>query len=207
MFSDLIKPYLVHMRRVFDEISDEEWEKHSFNPSKVLKKWRTSPPPSIESFAYRSQSNAISNQNGIGSMNVVNLEDDDDDDEEGVEEEEALPVTRATRNNRGRRYVVDEDSDPEACDDVIEVQSIDKEDEEEFSFGSDEEAEEEEEKWDVKQFDVVGKALHKCAKISADLRRELYGSSVSACERYADVEASSVRIVTQVLTDDFWEKV
>lgn len=53
--------------------------------------------------------------------------------------------------------------------------------------------EEEEEEED----DVVGKALHKCAKISTELKRELYGSSRTACDRYAEVEASSVRIVTQ----------
>ncbi|KAA8549439.1 hypothetical protein F0562_001088 [Nyssa sinensis] len=46
--------------------------------------------------------------------------------------------------------------------------------------------------------DVVGKALQKCAKISAKLRSELYSSSsVAACDRYAEVEASSVRIATQ----------
>ncbi|KAL0920289.1 hypothetical protein M5K25_009414 [Dendrobium thyrsiflorum] len=184
------------MRRAFDEISDEEWETHSFNPSKVLKKGRTSSPPSIESFAYRPQQNAFLHQNGIGSTNVVNLEDDDEDEDDEVGKRNGLPATRATRNSRGRRYVVDEDSDPDGWDDVIEVRSVEKEDDEEFSFGSEEE-EEEEEKWEDKEFDVVGKALHKCSKISVDLRRELYGSSVSACDRYAEVEASSIRIVTQ----------
>ncbi|KAH0463442.1 hypothetical protein IEQ34_008024 [Dendrobium chrysotoxum] len=184
------------MRRAFDEISDEEWENHSFNPSKVLKKGRTSSPPSIESFAYRPQRNAFLHQSGIGSTNVVNLEDDDEDEDEEVGKRNGLPATRATRNSRGRRYVVDEDSDPEGWDDVIEVRSVEKEDDEEFSFGSEEE-EGEEEKWEDKEFDVVGKALHKCSKISVDLRRELYGSSVSAYDRYAEVEASSIRIVTQ----------
>ncbi|KAI0513701.1 hypothetical protein KFK09_009731 [Dendrobium nobile] len=187
------------MRRAFDEISDEEWENHSFNPSKVLKKGMTSSPPSIESFAYRPQQNAFLHQNGIGSTNVVNLDDDDEDEDEEVGKRNGLPATRATRNSRGRRYVVDEDSDPEGWDDVIEVQSVEKDDDEEFSFGSEEE-EEEEEKWEDKEFDVVGRALHKCSKISADLRRELYGSSVSACDRYAEVEASSIRIVTQAVT-------
>ncbi|PKU87575.1 protein CHROMATIN REMODELING 19 isoform X1 [Dendrobium catenatum] len=184
------------MRRAFDEISDEEWENHSFNPSKVLKKGRTSSSPSIESFAYRPQQNAFLHQNGIGSTNVVNLDDDDEDEDEEVGKRNGLPATRATRNSRGRRYVVDEDSDPEGWDDVIEVQSVEKDDDEEFSFGSEEE-EEEEEKWEDKEFDVVGRALHKCSKISVDLRRELYGSSVSAIDRYAEVEASSIRIVTQ----------
>ncbi|KAK9053454.1 hypothetical protein SSX86_030088 [Deinandra increscens subsp. villosa] len=50
-------------------------------------------------------------------------------------------------------------------------------------------------------------ALYKCAKISAELRSELYGgssssSSIHACDRYAEVDASSVRIVTH---DDICE--
>ncbi|XP_020598947.1 protein CHROMATIN REMODELING 19 [Phalaenopsis equestris] len=188
------------MRRVFDEISDEEWENHSFNPSKVLKKGRTS-HPSIESFAYLPQRNGNSNQKGIVSTNVVILVDDADEEKEVEKEEAVQEATWRTRSNRGRRYVVNEDSDPEAWDDVIEVRSR-EEDEEEFSFGSEEEGEEDEKKWDEEEFDVVGKALHKCAKISADLRRELYGSSVSSCDRYAEVEASSVRIVTQEDIDE-----
>ncbi|KAK8956348.1 putative chromatin-remodeling complex ATPase chain [Platanthera guangdongensis] len=184
------------MKRVFDEISDDEWEKHSFKPSRVLKKERTSPHPEIESFAYRPQNSALANQNGT---NVVNLDDEDDDEVEVEEEDEVLPVTRATRKNRGRRYVMDEESDYQEFDDLIHVRSMEEEDE--FSFGSEEEGDEEE-KFEAKDFDVVGKALHKCAKISADLRRELYGSSVSACDRYAEVDVSSVRIVTQEDVDE-----
>lgn len=186
------------MKRVFDEISDDEWEKHSFKPSRVLKKGRSSPHPAIESFAYRPQNSALANQNG---KNVVSLDDDADDEVVVVEEDEVLPLTRATRINRGRRYVVDDDSDFQEFEDRIEVGSMEEEEEEEFSFGSEEEGDEEE-KMEAKDFDVVGKALHKCAKISADLRRELYGSSVSACDRYAEVDASSVRIVTQEDVDE-----
>ncbi|KAK9935656.1 hypothetical protein M0R45_022748 [Rubus argutus] len=172
------------MKRSLDhfEISDDDWEEHSssFKPSRVLKKSRTPTPPAIESFAYRaSQKRHVS----------VSLSDDDDcveiknhlEDDDCVEikneleddDEEVRPVTR------GRRFVVeDEDSDGDWAD--LESTS------------------EEEEVEEVEDDDVVGKALHKCAKISADLKRELHGSSApTAGDRYAEVDASSVRIVTQ----------
>lgn len=97
---------------------------------------------------------------------------------EDEEEEEVRPVTR------GRRFVVeDEDSDGDWAD--LESTS-----------------EEEEVVEEVEDDDVVGKALQKCAKISADLKRELHGSSApTASDRYAEVDASSVRIVTQVLSN------
>ncbi|PKA52131.1 ATP-dependent DNA helicase DDM1 [Apostasia shenzhenica] len=182
------------MRRVFDEISDDEWENHSFKPSRVLKKGRASPPP-IESFAYRPRGSA-----GVGFPDVVNL---DDDDEEEVGEEEVLKNS-VTVGNRPRRFILDEGSDAEEpADDVFEVRPTEMDAmDDEFSF--DTEAEEgEEENGEVNESDVVGKALHKCAKISADLRRELYGSSVSTCDRYAEVESSSARIVTQEDVNEF----
>jgi SWI/SNF-related matrix-associated actin-dependent regulator 1 of chromatin subfamily A len=46
--------------------------------------------------------------------------------------------------------------------------------------------------------DVVGKALRRCSRISFDLKRELYGSSTKNCESYAETDASTCRIVTQV---------
>lgn len=72
-----------------------------------------------------------------------------------------------------------EEDDENACSDEV------------FDVESSEEIEE------LQEDDVVGKALQKCAKISTELRKELYGSSAASCERYAEVEASSVRIVTQ----------
>lgn len=58
--------------------------------------------------------------------------------------------------------------------------------------------------WVRDEKDVVGKALEKCSKISAELRKDLYGSNVAtdSCDRYAEVDGSSVRIVTQ---DDICE--
>ncbi|KAL6350115.1 hypothetical protein AAG906_004053 [Vitis piasezkii] len=160
------------MKRDFTEISDDEWDNHSFKLSRALKKSQGAPPP-IESFSYRPEDPQVSPEDvsdGSSDDCVEIKEDLEDDDAEVL----AAPVSR------GRRFVVDEDSDEDFAE-VVEVKS-----------GTEEEAEEE-----VEEDDVVGKALQKCAKISAELRRELYGSSVTACDRYAEVESSSVRIVTQ----------
>ncbi|XVF02947.1 hypothetical protein REPUB_Repub04eG0218400 [Reevesia pubescens] len=172
------------MKRVFDEISDEEWENHSFKPSRVLKK-NPNPPPQIESFAFNSQPQpSVSDQSSDDCVEVEQLEDDSNLEDDDVEAEDpAGPV------NRARRFVVDDDDDEDendddkdgdenGCEDVYDVESSEEEEE-------------------LQEDDVVGKALQKCAKISAELRKELYGSSGASCERYAEVEASSVRIVTQ----------
>ncbi|XP_017971610.1 PREDICTED: protein CHROMATIN REMODELING 19 [Theobroma cacao] len=162
------------MKRVFDEVSDEEWENHSFKPSRVLRK-NPSPPP-IESFAFNSRTDSsFSDQSSDDCVEVEQLEDDD------VEPEDAGRV------NRARRFVIDDDDEEEedygkdgdenGCEEVYDVESSEEE--------------------ELQEDDVVGKALQKCSKISAELRKELYGSSGASCERYAEVEASSVRIVTQ----------
>jgi SWI/SNF-related matrix-associated actin-dependent regulator of chromatin subfamily A containing DEAD/H box 1 len=52
---------------------------------------------------------------------------------------------------------------------------------------------------DANEDDLVGKALQKCARISVELKGELFGSSGAVCDRYSEVESSSVRIVTQVM--------
>lgn len=161
------------MKREFVEISDDEWENHSFKPSRVLKikTQTTKPPPSIESFAFKAENHHKKLDE--------NLEDED------VEEEGPVPVTI----NRGRRFIVDDDDEDQQSEgdfaELYEVKSSTEEDEmlEDYEHEED---------------DVVGKALQKCAKISAELKRELYGTSSTACDRYAEVEASSVRIVTQV---------
>eukprot|EP00262_Sarcandra_glabra_P002084 TRINITY_DN1233_c1_g1_i2.p1 TRINITY_DN1233_c1_g1~~TRINITY_DN1233_c1_g1_i2.p1 ORF type:complete len:740 (+),score=133.64 TRINITY_DN1233_c1_g1_i2:255-2474(+) len=171
------------MKRVFEEISDDEWENHSFKPSRILKNGKS--PPLIESFAYGSSNG------GEFIENRENLEDDDDEDVI-----EVRPPVLA--NNRARRVVVDdEDSDGDFAE-VLEVRSTEEEEEDlEAYFEEDVVADFEE---SIDDDDVVGKALQKCSKISAELRKELYGSSVpsSACERYAEIESSSAaRIVTQ----------
>ncbi|XP_062113112.1 protein CHROMATIN REMODELING 19 [Humulus lupulus] len=167
------------MKRVYHEISDDEWEDHSFKPSRVLGKKSQNPssppPPPIESFSFRSSSKLeVSNQS---SDDCVEVGDDLEDDD--------AEVAHVRPANRGRRFVIEDDESDEELPEVFEVKSTtDEEDEGEEDEGADED-------------DVVGKALQKCAKISAELRRELYGSSVPACDRYAEVESSSVRIVTQ----------
>ncbi|TYJ43137.1 hypothetical protein E1A91_A03G133600v1 [Gossypium mustelinum] len=168
------------MKRVFEEISDEEWESHSFKPSRVLKK-NPNPPP-IESFAFNSQTQAsFSDQSSDDCVEIEHLADDSNL-EDDVEPEDAGPI------NRARRFVVDEDDDDEEDGDGRDSN------ENGFEELYDVESSEEEQ---LQEDDVVGKALQKCAKISAELRKELYGSSGASCERYAEVEASSVRIVTQ----------
>ncbi|KAG8498721.1 hypothetical protein CXB51_005049 [Gossypium anomalum] len=168
------------MKRVFEEISDEEWENHSFKPSRVLKK-NPNPPP-IESFAFNSQTQAsFSDQSSDDCVEIEHLADDSNL-EDDVEPEEAGPV------NRARRFIVDEDDDDEEDGDGRDGN------ENGFEELYDVESSEEEQ---LREDDVVGKALQKCAKISTELRKELYGSSGASCERYAEVEASSVRIVTQ----------
>ncbi|TYH25140.1 hypothetical protein ES288_A03G145400v1 [Gossypium darwinii] len=168
------------MKRVFEEISEEEWENHSFKPSRVLKK-NPNPPP-IESFAFNSQTQAsFSDQSSDDCVEIEHLADDSNL-EDDVEPEDAGPI------NRARRFVVDEDDDDEEDGDGRDSN------ENGFEELYDVESSEEEQ---LQEDDVVGKALQKCAKISAELRKELYGSSGASCERYAEVEASSVRIVTQ----------
>lgn len=162
------------MKRVFEEISDDEWENHSFKPSRVLSSNSEARPPPIESFAYRSSPKLeVSDHSSDDCVETKeNLEDDDAD------------VELVRPANRGRRFVVeDEDSEGDFAE-VCEVKSST--------------SEEEEDDGDVDEDDVVGKALQKCAKISTELKKELYGSSGTVCDRYSEVEASSVRIVTQV---------
>ncbi|KAI9077365.1 hypothetical protein K1719_040678 [Acacia pycnantha] len=163
------------MKRDFYEISDDEWDNHSFEPSRVLKKSQTSAPPPIESFAFRPGKLENSDQSSDDCVQVEeNLEDEDVEPEGGKSGAVA---------NRGRRFVVDDDEESDR--DVAEVYEIKSTDEDEVE---EEEADEN---------DVVGRALYKCAKISAELKGELYGSSGTACDRYSEAESSSVRIVNQ----------
>uniref|UniRef100_A0A0A0KQW9 Uncharacterized protein n=1 Tax=Cucumis sativus TaxID=3659 RepID=A0A0A0KQW9_CUCSA len=174
------------MKRVFEEISDEEWSNHSFKPSRVFTKPQTEPsiPPPIESFAYRPHQLYISDES---SDDCVVVMESSKNYEENLEDEdvEVEGVKSTTAVSRGRRFVVD-DEDDESERELTEVCDVKSTSEEELEEGREDDD------------DVVGKALQKCAKLSAELKRELYGSSVSASERYSEVESSSVRIVTQV---------
>lgn len=197
------------MKRDFNEITDEEWGRvpHSFQPSRVLKP----PPPPIESFAYTelpntSLASTSSRNRKAGGRSVESLELEDDD----VELEDLAPLPPA---NRGRRFIVDDDEDEdggqgeddkmESDDDLVEVLVIKSSDDEEQEVENEYEDLEREEvdEEDVDELDeedVVGKALQKCAKISSELKKSLYGSSFTSCDHYSAVEASSNRIITQV---------
>ncbi|KAK6122465.1 hypothetical protein DH2020_043802 [Rehmannia glutinosa] len=182
--------------RDFIELSEDEWSHHSdsFKPSRVLKPQPTSqnPPPPIESFAFSktthsttSTSNAIhiiesSSSEELGNANGNEFEDLEDEDADMEVSRSAATVTR------GNRFVIDDDDDE---DDHVGNKVGDFSDHEVWL--SEEEEEEEE--------DVVKKALRKCEKISAELKRELYGTSSVVCDRYSEVElgSSAAKIVTQ----------
>lgn len=170
------------------EVSDDEWSLHSdsFKPSRVLKPTpsSTNPPPPIESFAYNPKPihviDSSSSSEESGNVGIRN-----GNEFEGLEDEDAdMEIGKgAATSSRGNRFVIADDDD-----DPVEFS---------FSFSDEdddvgEEVEEEE--------DVVKKALRKCEKISAELKRELYGTTSEVCDRYSEVElsaSSSVRIVTQ----------
>ncbi|XP_040873026.1 protein CHROMATIN REMODELING 19 isoform X4 [Glycine max] len=180
------------------EISDDEWENHSFKPSRVLKRPRTSSPPSpppVESFAYTSTSKVdVSSENDDDSDCVeiapeaANFRQNLDDLEDADVDDEPVPASR------GRRFIIDEEEEEDGEEEnggrdghVAELYDVESSEEEVV----------EEEVEELNENDVVGRALHKCARISAELKGELFGSSGTACERYSEVESSSVRIVTQ----------
>lgn len=170
------------------EVSDDEWSLHSdsFKPSRVFKPTPISgnPPPPIESFAYNPKPIHVIDSSSSSEENV-NVGVRNGNEFEGLEDEDAdMEIGKgAATSNRGNRFVIADDED-----DPVEFS---------FSFSDEdgdvgEEVEEEE--------DVVKKALRKCEKISAELKRELYGTTSDVCDRYSEVElgaSSSVRIVTQ----------
>lgn len=175
------------------EISDDEWENHSFKPSRVLKRPR-SPPPPIESFAYTSHTrnnkpevvSSSSDEDCVEIMpNTTNVQQSLDDLEDADVDDGDAP---AATTSRGRRFIIDDEEEEEEGNrdgGAVELYDV--------GFSDDEDVIEE-----GNEDDVVVKALQKCARISAELKGELFGSSGTACERYSEVESSSVRIVTQV---------
>uniref|UniRef100_A0A2P2KRE8 Uncharacterized protein MANES_15G141500 n=1 Tax=Rhizophora mucronata TaxID=61149 RepID=A0A2P2KRE8_RHIMU len=207
------------MKRDFDEISDEEWAEHDFKPSRVLgvtqhnrkqpKSYPPPPPPHIESFAFRKSSESYDPEDAAAVVPLIsdddddciditepvkaledvdNLDDDDDDDDDVVEE--VRPAA-----NRSRRFVIDDDEQED--EEKVEEEEKEKELTEVYDIDSSDGELGLEMGEDVEEDDVVGVALQKCSKISAELKRELYGSATTSCQRYAEVFASSVRIVTQ----------
>ncbi|XP_057543717.1 protein CHROMATIN REMODELING 19 [Amaranthus tricolor] len=190
------------MKRTFDEISDEEWEKHKFKPSKVLNSTSSSSStkPTIESFSFKNSRSTPIDLTDDGDEDYVPPSEGEDDLEhhdDVLEDDDADLVTSRT-SSRGRRFIVDDDEEDEyeELQEVVEVKSdIEEEEEMEmFDLTDDDDDEDEEEFLEKEEEDVVGKALQKCGKISAELRKEL---SMTATDRYSEVDSSSVRIVTQ----------
>lgn len=199
------------MKRSYVEISDEEWEHHTFNPRLVLKRKPEPAPPPIESFAYSPKTLAQNGASGSSFPNSINIEDSDDSDfkqEEikEVEEEQMFKPSRPRRNVTRRRFVMEEDSDEH---EVFDIRST-GEDGDEVNWAELENEDEDDADVELevltkrksevheREVDLVGRALQKCAKISEALRRELYGSATRDCDRYAEIDESSCRIVTQV---------
>ncbi|KAK4400152.1 protein CHROMATIN REMODELING 19 [Sesamum angolense] len=180
--------------REFIELSEDEWSNHSdsFKPSRILKSTPPSqnPPPPIESFAFSKSVHIIesSSSEELGDAAAGNGKGKGKGNEfEDLEDEDAyLEVSnRVATVSRGNRFVIEDDEDEDDHGDGKVGDFSDHE-----VWLSEEEAEEE---------DVVKKALRKCEKISAELKRELYGTSSAACDRYSEVEmgSSAARIVTQ----------
>uniref|UniRef100_K3Y544 Uncharacterized protein n=1 Tax=Setaria italica TaxID=4555 RepID=K3Y544_SETIT len=101
----------------------------------------------------------------------------------------------------GRRFVIgdDDDSDVPVADGAMDVEEDDgvnwselENDDEDGDYNGGRSVDVEE-----REGDVVGMALRKCSRISADLRQELFGSSARNVESYAEIDASTCRIVTQ----------
>ncbi|CAM8984051.1 unnamed protein product [Rhodiola kirilowii] len=175
------------VKRVLLEISDDEWENHSFNPSRVFNK---APPPAIESFALTSSIRSDEDDDCVEISPIPPKRDDVLEDDDAVADE--LPPART----RGRRFVVNDDESDEEGDCGQPMEVVKSPSNDCFDQLDDIDIEEVEEER-VREEDVVGNALRKCAKISERLKRELYGSSSMPCHRYAEVESSSLRIVTQ----------
>lgn len=183
------------------ELSEDEWSHHSdsFKPSRILKPKPTSqnPPTPIESFAFSKAHNSSDTSNAVhiiessSSEELGNAAIGNGNEFEDLEDEDAdLGVSkRVATVSRGNRFVIDDDDDEDE-DDHGDGKLGDFSDHEVWL------SEEEEEE------DVVKKALRKCEKISAELKRELYGTSSAACDRYSEVEmgSSAARIVTQVFS-------
>eukprot|EP01018_Ginkgo_biloba_P031451 Gb_18893 [translate_table: standard] len=206
------------MKRPFDELSDDEWEGTSVKLSRAIKRpaYNANDPssngksqkrpdkalPPLESFAFIPKGN---NARTTPQRIDTSLEDDD------------FQLTKGRSNGgRGRRFIVDEDSDEEFEPLIAKQRNVpcvsSNEDGPVPNSSRNEECFDEDELVEIDstleggieepaEDDVVGNALQKCGQIAATLREELYGSGSSTnsicCNRYAEVDASAARIVTQ----------
>ncbi|KAL4186316.1 hypothetical protein AMTRI_Chr09g33250 [Amborella trichopoda] len=111
-----------------------------------------------------------------------------------LEDEDCQPTKGRPHVTRTRRFVIEDESDEEVVPEKKNQKALEEEDEI-WEIQSDTEYAE-----PVDEDDVVGNALQKCDRISASLRKELYGSSSGSpvsCEAYSEVDAASAKIVKQ----------
>ncbi|KAF8702487.1 hypothetical protein HU200_032865 [Digitaria exilis] len=133
---------------------------------------------------------------------AIDISEEDEDldlDDDDFDYQDLRPPQQRTS---GRRFVIgdDDDSDVPVPDGAVDVEEDDRvnwseleneDEDEDFNGGRSVDLEE-------REGDVVGIALRKCSRISADLRQELFGSSAARnIESYAEIDASACRIVTQ----------
>nr|CAB3485443.1 unnamed protein product [Digitaria exilis] len=132
---------------------------------------------------------------------AIDISEEDEDldlDDDDFDYQDPRPPQQRTS---GRRFVIgdDDDSDVPVPDGAVAVEEDDRvnwseleneDEDEDFNGGRSVDLEE-------REGDVVGIALRKCSRISADLRQELFGSSARNIESYAEIDASACRIVTQ----------
>ncbi|EPS61034.1 hypothetical protein M569_13765 [Genlisea aurea] len=188
----------------FMELSEEEWAQHSdsFKPSRILKPIVQNPPPPpppVESFAFTktqrkaggasraieifsSSSDETGGYSDAGRANKATDLEDDDDAEAGLS-------SRFRTVHRRKRCLIEDDDETDP--------SASKNGDFEVLWTEEEEEEEEDE-------DVVKRALRKCEKISAELKRELYGAGSAACDRQSEVQltSSTARMITQEDVDE-----
>ncbi|KAL2541332.1 Protein CHROMATIN REMODELING 19 [Abeliophyllum distichum] len=168
--------------REFIEVSDDEWSLHSdsFKPSRVLNPPQSNLPP-IESFTYTNNNSSISNNSGSNKNQNYNPNCIND----------SICILDSSSSEEGNQNVAMEADNLEDEDAYLEFGLDD------FDDGSDFSGFEEEEE-NLEEDDVIKKALRKCGKISAELKKELYGTSAAQFDHYSEVEeASAVKIVTQ----------
>lgn len=123
----------------------------------------------------------------------ISEEDEEDLADDDFDYQDPRPPQQ---RSSGRRFVVGDDDDSDVPvaleeEDGVNWSELEKEDVDEDYNGVRSVHVEEPEG------DVVGMALHKCSRISSDLRKELFGSSAQNCESYCEIDASTCGIVTQ----------
>ncbi|CAN6249754.1 unnamed protein product [Urochloa humidicola] len=132
---------------------------------------------------------------------AIDISEEDEDVDLADDDFEYQDPRPPQQRPSGRRFMIgdDDDSDAPAADGAVDVEDDDgvnwselenEVEDEENNGGRSVHVEE-------REGDVVGMALRKCSRISADLRQELFGSSARNIESYAEIDASTCRIVTQ----------